>query len=40
MTDTLVAAYERLHDSGPEFGGDEEGDNGLTNHGPMAVEVI
>jgi hypothetical protein len=40
MTDNLVAAYERLHDSGPEFGGDEEGNNGLTNHGPMAVEVI
>ncbi|NUR61517.1 MAG: DUF4243 domain-containing protein [Catenulispora sp.] len=40
MTDNLVAAYERLRDSGPEFGGDEEGNNGLTNHGPMAVEVV
>lgn len=36
----LDEAYERLHRSGPEFGGDEEGNNGLTNHGPMAAEVI
>lgn len=35
-----MAAYERLHRTGPEFGGDEEGNNGLTNHGPMAVEVM
>jgi hypothetical protein len=36
----LDEAYERLHLTGPEFGGDEEGNNGLTNHGPMAVEVL
>jgi hypothetical protein len=36
----LLAAYERLHDAGPEFGGDEEGNHGLTNHGPMAAEVM
>jgi hypothetical protein len=36
----LSEAYQRLHVKGPEFGGDERGDNGLTNHGPMAVEVI
>ncbi|HEY4460029.1 MAG TPA: questin oxidase family protein [Pseudonocardiaceae bacterium] len=36
----LDEAYERLHGKGPEFGGDEEGNNGLTNHGPMAVEVM
>ncbi|MGH2577752.1 MAG: questin oxidase family protein, partial [Actinomycetota bacterium] len=36
----LDEAYERLHVTGPEFGGDEEGDNGLSNHGPMAVEVL
>ncbi|MGY0005672.1 questin oxidase family protein [Micromonospora sp. I033] len=40
MTETLPAAYERLHAYGPEFGGDEEGNHGLTNHGPMAVEVM
>lgn len=39
-TDALPAAYERLHAYGPEFGGDEEGNHGLTNHGPMAVEVM
>ncbi|MFC0033058.1 questin oxidase family protein [Micromonospora chaiyaphumensis] len=39
-TDMLPAAYERLHAYGPEFGGDEEGNHGLTNHGPMAVEVM
>ena len=38
--DTLDEAYERLHKMGPEFGGDEEGNNGLSNHGPMAVEVM
>lgn len=36
----LTEAYERLHRCGPEFGGDEEGNHGLTNHGPMAAEVI
>ncbi|SMD22520.1 questin oxidase family protein [Kibdelosporangium aridum] len=38
--DDLLTAYERLHGAGPEFGGDEEGNHGLTNHGPMAVEVM
>jgi hypothetical protein len=36
----LDEAYQRLHRSGPEFGGDEEGNHGLTNHGPMATEVM
>ena len=36
----LEQAYERLHLTGPDFGGDEEGNNGLSNHGPMAVEVL
>jgi len=36
----LSEAYEHMHRFGPEFGGDEEGNHGLTNHGPMAVEVI
>ncbi len=36
----LDEAYQRLHGMGPEFGGDEEGNHGLTNHGPMAAEVI
>lgn len=36
----LDEAYGRLHLTGPEFGGDEEGNNGLSNHGPMAVEVL
>ncbi len=36
----LYEAYERLHRTGPEFGGDEEGNNGLSNHGPMAAEVL
>ncbi|GLW12718.1 hypothetical protein Misp01_78460 [Microtetraspora sp. NBRC 13810] len=40
MTQALPAAYERLHAYGPEFGGDEEGNHGMTNHGPMAVEVM
>jgi hypothetical protein len=31
---TLDEAYERLHDTGPEF------DGWLTNHGPMAVEAM
>lgn len=39
-SDELAAAYARLHGYGPEFGGDEEGNHGLTNHGPMAVEVM
>ncbi|MFC3499747.1 questin oxidase family protein [Micromonospora krabiensis] len=40
MAETLTGAYGRLHAYGPEFGGDEEGNHGLTNHGPMAVEVM
>ena len=36
----LDEAYERLHRYGPEFGGDDEGNHGMTNHGPMAVEVM
>ncbi|MEV6104202.1 questin oxidase family protein [Streptomyces sp. NPDC051940] len=40
MAEVLPEAYERLHAYGPEFGGDEEGNHGLTNHGPMAVEVM
>jgi Questin oxidase-like len=36
----LDEAYERMHRYGPEFGGDEEGNHGMTNHGPMAVEVM
>lgn len=40
MIEALPAAYERLHAYGPEFAGDEEGNHGLTNHGPMAVEVM
>jgi Questin oxidase-like len=35
-TDVLDEAYVRLHQWGPEWGGD----NGLSNHGPMAVEVL
>jgi hypothetical protein len=38
--DQLYEAYTRLHRYGPEFGGDEEGNHGLTNHGPMAIEVL
>jgi hypothetical protein len=38
--DDLIEAYERLNGTGPEFGGDEEGNHGLTNHGPMAAEVM
>jgi hypothetical protein len=36
----LAEVYERLHRYGPEFGGDEEGNHGMTNHGPMAAEVM
>jgi hypothetical protein len=36
----LDEAYEYLHRYGPEFGGDDEGNHGMTNHGPMAVEVM
>lgn len=39
-SDALSEAYDRLHRSGPEFAGDENGDNGLTNHGPMVAEVL
>ncbi len=39
-SEALTEAYERLHAFGPEFGGDEEGNHGMTNHGPMAVEVM
>ena len=39
-TELLLETYERLHSFGPEFGGDEEGNHGLTNHAPMAVEVM
>jgi hypothetical protein len=36
MTSGILAeAYERLHHAGPEWD-----DNSLTNHGPMAVEVL
>jgi hypothetical protein len=31
----LIEAYERFHRTGPEWGPDQ-----LTNHGPMAVEVL
>ncbi|TCO60932.1 questin oxidase family protein [Actinocrispum wychmicini] len=34
--DVLAEAYQRLHRTGPEFGGE----NWLTNHGPMAVEAL
>ncbi|MGE5291052.1 MAG: hypothetical protein ACM3ML_28410 [Micromonosporaceae bacterium] len=34
MTEALDEAYERLHHTGPEWGGN------LANHGPMAVEVL
>ena len=36
----MPEVYHRLHRFGPEYGGDEEGNHGLTNHGPMAVEVM
>ncbi len=35
-SEVLAEAYVRLHRWGPEFGGE----NGLSNHGPMAVEVL
>ena len=35
-SDVLDEAYVRLHHWGPEFGGE----NGLSNHGPMAAEVL
>ena len=31
----LAEAYERFHRTGPEWGADQ-----LTNHGPMAAEVL
>ena len=31
----LIEAYQRFHRTGPEWGADQ-----LTNHGPMAVEVL
>jgi hypothetical protein len=34
MNSILDEAYERLHDTGPEWGGN------LSNHGPMAAEVL
>lgn len=41
MTSTAFSdALDRLHRKGPEFGGDEHGNNGLTNHAPMVVEVL
>lgn len=39
-TEVLDEAYTRLHEMGPEFDGDEEGNNGLSNHGPMVAEVL
>ncbi len=36
----LSDAYDLLHRSGPEYDGDEQGNNGLTNHGPMVAEVL
>jgi hypothetical protein len=32
---TLAEAYQRFHRTGPEWGADQ-----LTNHGPMAAEVL
>jgi hypothetical protein len=40
MRSNIDEAYERLHRYGPEYGGDDEGNHGLTNHGPMAAEVV
>ncbi|MEO3876366.1 hypothetical protein ABGB18_47025 [Nonomuraea sp. B12E4] len=37
---SLDEAYLRLHRTGPEFGGDQDGNHGLANHGPMAAEVL
>jgi hypothetical protein len=36
----LTDAYDLLHHMGPEYDGDEHGNNGLTNHGPMVAEVL
>ena len=36
----LDETYQRPRRTGPEFGGNEDGNDGLTNHGPMAAEVI
>jgi hypothetical protein len=36
----LTDAYDLLHRMGPEYDGDEHGNNGLTNHGPMVAEVL
>jgi len=35
-SEVLDEAYARLHKWGPEFGGE----NGLSNHAPMAAEVL
>jgi len=40
MTTGIHEAYDRVHRYGPEYGGDEEGNHGMTNHAPMAAEVI
>lgn len=40
MSVALAEVYQRLRSTGPEFAGDEEGNNGLTNHAPMAAEVM
>jgi hypothetical protein len=40
MNATMPEIYHRLHRFGPEYGGDEEGNHGMTNHGPMAAEVM
>jgi hypothetical protein len=42
MTDhaEIAEVYTRIHGYGPEYGGDEEGNHGLTNHAPMAAEVM
>jgi len=34
MSAVMDEAYERLHATGPEWGGN------LSNHGPMAAEVL
>jgi hypothetical protein len=36
----LLGAYQRLHALGPEYGEDEEGNHGNTNHAPMVAEVM
>jgi hypothetical protein len=40
MTTTIHEAYDRVHRYGPEYGGDDEGNHGMTNHAPMVAEVI